>query len=133
MAKHGKTPQNLTPTLPLKTLTAVAVSKLKPSIVRYEVRDAGCRGLRVVVQPSGHKSFHMRLWFRGKGYNVTLGPWLDAHATGSEPVIGAPLTLADARLLATQCLRDVRGGKHPGALKQSTTDENSVQVIADKY
>ena len=133
MVRHDKTSPNLTPALPLKSLTAIGVSKLKPDIARYEVRDAGCRGLRVVVQPSGHKSFHMRLWFRGKGYNVTLGPWLDAVATGPEPVIGAPLTLADARVLAAQCLRQVRAGKHPSALKQRAADENSVQAIANEY
>ena len=87
----------------------------------------------MVVQPSGHKSFHMRLWFRGKGYNITLGPWLDALATGTAPVLGAPLTLADARVLAAQCLRQVKGGKHPNTLKQRAVDENSVQAIADEY
>jgi integrase len=133
MSGCAKTPQNLTPTLPLKTLTAIGISRLKPSGTRYEVRDAGCRGLRVVVQPTGHKSFHMRLWFRGRGYNITLGPWLDAPTTGTEPVLGAPLTLADARMLATQCLRQVMGGKHPNTLKQRAVDDNSVQAIADEY
>ena len=114
MSRHPKTHQNLTPTLP-RNLTAIGIAKLTSRGTRYEVRDAGCQGLRVVVQPSGHKSFHMRLWFRGKGYNITLGTVLDAPATGSEPVIGAPLTLADARVLATQCFRQVRTGTHPGA------------------
>jgi hypothetical protein len=113
MSGHTKTPRNLTPALPAKTLTPISIAKLKPDASRYEVRDGGCRGLRLFVQPSGYKSFHMRLWFRGRGYNITLGLWLDALATGSEPVIGAPLTLADARVLATQCLRHVKTGTHP--------------------
>ena len=132
MSGHTKTLENLTPTLP-RNLTPISIAKLKPSAVRYEVRDAGCRGLRLFVQPSGHKSFHMRLWFRGKGYNVTLGPWLDALATGSEPVIGAPLTLADARVLAAQCLRQVKTGTHPNTLTKGQADENSVQSVADEY
>jgi integrase len=114
-------------------LTAISITKLKPAVERYEVRDAGCRGLRVVVQPSGHRSFHIRLWFRGKGYNVTLGPVLEAPATGTEPVIGAPLTLADARVLATQCLRQVKAGTHPSALTRRQADQNSVQSVADEY
>ena len=133
MSRRTKTPQNLTPALPLKTLTPIGIAKLKPSGIRYEVRDAGCRGLRLVVQPSGHKSFHIRLWFRGKGYNLTLGPWLDAAATGTEPVLGAPLTLADARVLAAQCLRQVKTGTHPGALARRQVDESSVQSVADEY
>lgn len=132
MSGHSKTTQNLTPTLP-RNLTPIGIAKLKPGLVRYEVRDAGCQGLRLVVQPSGHKSFHIRLWFRGRGYNVTLGPWLDALATGSAPVIGAPLTLADARVLATQCLRQVKSGTNPNDLKSKDADENSVQGVADDY
>ena len=132
MSGHTKTLKNLTPTLP-RNLTPISIAKLKPAAERYEVRDAGCRGLRVVVQPTGHKSFHVRLWFRGKGYNITLGPWLDAVATGTEPVIGAPVTLADARVLATQCLRQVKSGTHPSALARRQADENSVQSVADEY
>jgi integrase len=132
MSRHPKTHQNLTPTLP-RNLTAIGIAKLTSRGTRYEVRDAGCQGLRVVVQPSGHKSFHMRLWFRGKGYNITLGTVLDAPATGSEPVIGAPLTLADARVLATQCFRQVRTGTHPGALTRPTASDDSVQSIGAEY
>ena len=125
-------PRNLTPTLP-RNLTAIGITRLPPRGARYEVRDAGCQGLRLVVQPSGHKSFHIRLWFRGRGYNLTLGPWLDAHATGTEPVIGAPLTLGDARVLATRCLREVKAGAHPSSLKHRQVDDNSVQSVADEY
>ena len=131
MSGRAKTPPNLTPGLP-RSLTPISITKLKPGMVRYEVRDAGCRGLRLFVQPSGHKSFHMRLWFRGRGYNITLGPWLDAASTGSEPVLGAPLTLADARMLATQILRQVMSGKHPNTLKQRA-DDSSVQAVAAEY
>jgi hypothetical protein len=132
MSGHTKTLENLTPTLP-RNLTPISIAKLKPGATRYEVRDAGCRGLRLFVQPSGHKSFHVRLWFRGRGYNVTLGSWLDAPATGTEPVIGAPLTLADARVLAAQCLRQVKTGTHPSAFTRRQADANNVQSVADEY
>jgi integrase len=87
----------------------------------------------VVVQPTGHKSFHVRLWFRGKGYNVTLGSVLDAPATATEPVIGTPLTLADARVLASHCLRRVKTGTHPSALTRPKTSDDSVQSIGAEY
>jgi hypothetical protein len=67
------------------------------------------------------------------GYNVTLGSWLDAPATGTEPVIGAPLTLADARVLAAQCLRQVKTGTHPSAFTRRQADANNVQSVADEY
>src|SRR4051812_16563091 len=99
MAGHPKTDRNLTPALPQtvapKVLTAIAVAKLKPKGERYEVRDAGCRGLRVVVQVSGHKSFHLRYWHRGRAHNLTLGAVLEGASEGTTaPVIGAPLNLA---------------------------------------
>ena len=89
MSRHPKTAEILTPTLP-RNLTPIGIARLKPGTVRYEVRDAGCHGLRVVVQPTGHKSFHIRLWFRGKGYNVTLGPWLDAPSLWAQSRSWAP-------------------------------------------
>src|SRR6478672_7020532 len=113
MDRHVQPRKNHTPTIPAKTLTSIGVGKLKPRLDRYEVRDAGCRGLRVVVQPSGHRSFHLRLWFQNKAYNITLGSVLDAPTTGTTPVIGAPLALADARILAAQCLQRVKSGTHP--------------------
>ena len=42
-----------------KRLTDIAIRNLKPQADRYEVRDA-VSPLRVVVQPSGHKSFIIR-------------------------------------------------------------------------
>src|SRR5262245_45803908 len=115
MARHDQTPRILTPSLPrtatspAKVLTAIGVANLRPKGERYEVRDAGCHGLRVVVQPSGHKSWHLRYWRNGKGVNLALGPvLLDAPAADMSPVVGAPLSLADARLLAVQVLREIK-------------------------
>jgi integrase len=98
------------------------------------VRDGVLRGLRVIVQPSGYKSFHLRLWYRNKGYNIALGEWLDVPSTSSDPVVGGPLTLADARLLAAQCLRQIKSGTHPATLKRGhATDEDSVESVAAAY
>ena len=47
------------------TLTAVAVDKLKPKPNRYEVADSGQRGLKLVIFPSGQKSFVVRYRFGG--------------------------------------------------------------------
>jgi hypothetical protein len=43
-----------------KMLTDVSVKNLRPGPKRREVPDAGARGLRVVVQPSGVKSYAVR-------------------------------------------------------------------------
>src|SRR5258708_3101853 len=92
-----------------KALTALSVAQLKPGTVRREVPDAGCPGLRLIIQPlpSGSKSWAMR--FRrsgGKSAKLTLGPLdLSGKEAADEPRIGYPLTLAAAHALATDIKR----------------------------
>src|SRR5262249_61269850 len=66
-----------------KPLTAVTIANLRPkpkdSPKRYEVSDGGCQGLRVVVFPSGKRSFITRFRFRGLQRKLTLGPCLIEH------------------------------------------------------
>lgn len=87
-----------------RQLTAVAVKNFRPETTRREIADAGCPGLFLIVQSSGHKSWAMR--FRrpsGKPAKLTLGPVdLSGSEAESAPVIGQPLTLASARRLAAE-------------------------------
>jgi integrase len=101
-----------------RLLTAPAVMRLRPASIRLEIPDTGCPGLRLVIQPSGSKSWAMR--FRrpnGKAAKLTLGevdlsdrkPLLD-EKTGKpipppQPKIGMPLNLADAHALAADIKR----------------------------
>lgn len=101
----------------MPTLTAPAVAKLRPGATRRIIRDAGAQSLYLVIQPSGHKSWLMR--FRrpgGKPGKLVLGPVdLSGREHRDDPVIGAPLTLAGARRLATQVLQERARGKDPVA------------------
>jgi integrase len=89
-----------------RPLTALSVEKLKPAAVRLEIPDAGCPGLRLIIQPSGSKSWAMRFRNNGKAAKLTLGP-LDTSGKEAEdePRIGYPLTLAAAHALATDIKR----------------------------
>jgi integrase len=82
-------------------LTPAAVIKLKGGKTRREIPDNGS-GLYLVVQPSGAKSWAMR--FRsphGRQQKLTLGPLdLSGRKLADTPVIGQPLDLVTARLLA---------------------------------
>jgi integrase len=92
--------------LPNKLLTTAAVAKLKPSAVRREVRDGGAPGLHLVIQPSGYKSWVVR--FRGpngRHVKLTLGPLDLTRSEKGDPVLGGPLTLAGARIVANQVTR----------------------------
>jgi integrase len=83
-------------------LTAKAVENLKPAAVRREVPDSGCRGLYLVLQPSGRKAWAVRYRFDGKTRKLTLD---------------AGLTLAEAREAATSALREVERGNDPATIK----------------
>jgi len=79
-----------------KALTDIAIQKLKPRAVRYEVSDPGARGLRVVVQPSGRKSFAVR--------------YRNAAGRARKLTLAAGIALAAARKLAADALLEVAQG-----------------------
>src|ERR1044072_6764222 len=74
-------------------LTAAAVEQFEPcGDFPIEKPDAVVVGLRLVIQPSGHKSWAVRYRHEGRNKKLTLGPW---------PRIG----LQKARELAAEELR----------------------------
>ncbi len=92
-------------------LTSAAIAKLKAGAVRREIADDGARGLYLVVQPSGTKSWALR--FRrpdGRPGKLTLGPLNSSGAAASEPILGGPLSLVMARELATLINRQRAAG-----------------------
>jgi integrase len=96
----------------MRRLTAAAVERFKPGTKRIEIGDGGSESLRLVIHPSGKKSWAMR--FRGpkgKHAKITLGPvnLLDGRASVS-PRLGAPLTLGEARELAADVNRKRAAG-----------------------
>lgn len=55
-----------------KRLTNLSVESMKAGQARREIADTGARGLYLVVQPSGVKSFAVRYRFGGKPRKLTL-------------------------------------------------------------
>ena len=123
-----------------KVLTPIACRNARPGAKRREVPDAGCRGLYLVVQPSGHKSWCARFRYRGRPTKLTLGPFF---AGGQEPdvapEIDTPLSLAAARELATRALREAKAGLDPAARKrkkradQRAAEADTLHAIAEEY
>jgi integrase len=93
-------------------LTAASVEKLRPGKTVREIQDGGCKGLRLVVQVSGSKSWCVR--YRRprdkKNAKATLGP-VSLIDTGLPPAIGAPLSLAQARRLCSEFLHQLALGR----------------------
>jgi integrase len=113
----------------MKTLTDAAVRKEKPTDRRREIRDALGRGLYLVVQPSGAKSWAVR--FRrpdGRAGKLTLGTFDDSKTEAAdEPRIGAPLSLSAARQLANTIARQRKTGVDPIVAEKRKREEARVK------
>jgi Arm domain-containing DNA-binding protein len=97
----------------VRPLTPISVRNRKPGASRQEVPDPGCKGLYLVVQPTGVKSWAIRYRFAGKPQKLTLGPVYLGDDEPEEPAIDQALTLAGARKLAGEAALNVAKGVDP--------------------
>jgi integrase len=124
-----------------KPLTAIAVAKARTGAERREIPDAGCRGLYLVIQPSGHRSWALRYRSRGRPVKFTLGPALIGAGAESAtaPALDTPLSLAAARELATRTLREVQAGHDPAVAKRRRREEqhaaeaDTLQAVSEEF
>jgi hypothetical protein len=116
-----------------KPLTAIAVAKARAGAERREIPDGGCRGLYLIVQPSGVKSWALRYRSRGRPVKFTLGTVLSpGKEPANTPAIDTPLSLAAARELATKTLREVAAGHDPAVAKRKRREEQHA-AAADTF
>jgi integrase len=107
-----------------RALTDVAIRNLKPRAARYEVPDPGARGLYVVVQPSGARSFAVRFRVSGQPRKLTLQ---------------GGISLAAARKLAASAMHDVAEGRDPTVQKREAVAKavaakaNTLRAICEEY
>jgi integrase len=87
-------------------LTTKAVENIKPSDARREVPDGEIRGMYLVIQPSGAKSYVLRYRYAGQPRKLTLGP--------------AEMGLGEARKLAASARAAVAAGRDPQAEKAAS-------------
>lgn len=105
----------------MPTLTARSVENFGPAAARQEVTDAIVPGLRLVVQPSGVKSWAIRYSFARRKRKMTLGPY-------------PRLSLAAARDAAKNALEQVALGNDPGLAKVlGTPTGETFEAAADLY
>jgi integrase len=106
----------------MRALTDIAVRRLKPSSTRQEIPDTGCRGLYLIVQPSGARGFAVRYRLTGISRKLTLPPGI---------------SLAGARKLAADAMFEVAQGRDPAAAKraaqQTRAGRDTFQAIAMEY
>lgn len=90
-------------------MTAATVAKIKPAEKRREIPDTMVKGLVLIVQPSGGKSWQVR--YRSAGVRRRL-------VLGSYPAV----SLADARKGANAALLKVLEGRDPVAEREANID-----------
>ena len=107
-----------------RAFTDVAIRNLKPGPTRRELPDPGARGLYVVVQPSGVKSFAVRYRHGGKPRKLTLT---------------SGITLAAARKAAADALYQVEQGHDPSTARrqakqaQRLAAADTFKAVAEEY
>lgn len=101
-----------------KPLTALSVKSAKHGSERREIPDAGCKGLYLVIQPAGAKSWAFRHRFNGKPKKLTLGPLYLGGDEPEYPSIDQANTLAGARKLAGEAALLVAKGIDPAKHKK---------------
>ena len=124
-----------------KALTAIAVANARAGNQRREIPDGGCRSLYLVIQPSGVKSWAVRFRYRGAARNLTIGAFLagNGQEPSAPPEIDTPLSLAAARVLATEALRKAKSGVDPTAEKrkqrfvQRAAEADTLQAIGEEF
>jgi len=101
-------------------LTALTVTKLRPTAKPYLVWDSYQRGLALQIQPSGYRSFKLiyRFHNRPRWYHIGAA---DAIA------------LADARKLAAELMLEVIRGKDPAAERRTERGAGTFAEMASRY
>ena len=99
-------------------LTVKTVENIKPSAARREVADGEIRGMYLVIQPSGAKSYVLRYRHAGKPRKLTIGP--------AEMGLGEARKLAASARAAIAAGRDPQGEKAAGKVRARETDREAV-------
>lgn len=103
-----------------RKLSEIFIKKLRPQDRVFAVWDTHQRGLCVMVQPTGHKSWKCVYTTRG-------GPrW---YHIGAADAVG----LADARKLASRVMFKVAEGKDPVAERNAERGRGTFEELATRY
>jgi integrase len=99
-------------------LTAKTVENIKPGATRREVPDGEIRGMYLVIQPSGAKSFVLRYRHAGKPRKLTIG--------------AAEMGLGEARKLAASARAAMAAGKDPQGEKAAAREAIRDAAVAKR-
>ena len=104
-------------------LTKETAAAAKPAAARYELRDKKVAGLRLIVQPSGVRTWALRYKLpKGQARRYTIGAYSEA------------LGLDEARKIAAKVKLDVVKGADPaGERREARRTGTTVKAVFDEY
>ena len=106
-----------------KQLTDITIAKAPTRAGRYEIADSVIDGLRLIVQPSGHRSFALRYTFARRYQKLTLGDF-------ALPAFG----IKAARAAAGKAQEAIGDGQDPNAAKRRGADpDGTVRAAVARY
>jgi integrase len=107
--------------MPSLTFKVKTIEALKPPVgIQVDYFDKALRGFILRVSPSGRKTFGVLYRHGGRLRRMSLGTF-------------PPLTLAEARKMASDVLRDATQGKDPATEKARHRDADSFKDLAAEY
>src|ERR1035437_2476450 len=98
--------------------TALSVKAFRPTSIRREIPDRGHKGLYLVIQPAGGRSWAFRYRFNGKPKKLTIGPVYLGTDEPEQATLDQANTLAGARKLAGEAALQVARGIDPAKSKK---------------
>jgi integrase len=117
---------------PAKQLTDAAVKQYRPMSWRRMIPDKGATSLFLVIYPSSKRSWVMRFRVAGRICKLVLGSVdLSGRELEGAPTIGQPLSLAAARSLAAEVLRQRELGHDPAADRRTAKKRQRAKIIED--
>src|SRR5258705_10543051 len=116
-------------------LTSIAIKNLGAKDTRYEVPDPGCRGLYLLVHPSGAKSWCYRFRFGGASRKLTIGGAATADGTEIIKISDARDIADEARVSVARRLDpiEVNRAKQKRAAEEASASERTLRAVAERY
>lgn len=100
--------------------TKKQLSELLPNAKNTTYHDVLCRGLKLIVRPSGIKTFVLYRKINGRPERITLGRFPD-------------LTVELARAKASACNTDIALGANPAQARRSLREEFTYAELFEQY
>ncbi|CAJ0878760.1 hypothetical protein AMST5_02998 [freshwater sediment metagenome] len=116
-----------------RALTSAAADALRPGATRYEVPDGKVDGLKLIVQPTGKKTWSMRYSVAGESRRFTVGPYPSIGVAEARKLAMAARVKVAANVDPTKEKREARTAAKAAAIEEKKATEDLVETVVRRY